>query len=93
MKSTHVPGTNRGKVFMFAISTCVWCRKTKRLLKALGVAHEFIDVDLLEGEEKARAVAELRRWNPRASYPTLVIDEKICIRGYDERRIREELES
>ena len=93
MKPTQVPGTDRGKVLMFAISTCVWCRKTKRLLESLGVAHEYIDVDLLEGEEKERVVAELRRWNPRVSYPTIVINEETCICGYDERRVREELGS
>lgn len=93
MKPTQVPGTDRGKVFVFALSTCVWCQKAKRLLLELGVAHEYIDVDLLEGEEQERTVAELRRWNPRVSYPTIVINEKICIRGCDERRIREELGS
>ena len=93
MKPNQVPGTDRGKVLMFAISTCVWCKKTKRLLKSLGVAHEYIDVDLLEGDEKKHVVEELRHWNPRISYPTIVINDEICIRGYDERRIREELES
>ena len=50
----HVPGENRGDVMLYALSTCAWCRKTKELLRKLGVEFRYIDIDLLEGEEKEK---------------------------------------
>lgn len=79
------------KVKLFALSTCGWCKKTKRFLDTHDVDYEFEDVDLLTGDERARCVKELERWNPRRNYPTIVIDDEIVIVGYHERRLREAL--
>jgi len=92
MKYTHVEGKNKGKVVLYAISTCVWCKKTKRLLKGLGVQFDYIDVDLLTDEEKEEAIREMLRWRKRAVYPLVVIDDKRCIKFYDEEEIKEALE-
>jgi glutaredoxin-like protein NrdH len=91
MKLNRVSGENRGKVLLFALSTCVWCKKTKRLLGELGVGYSFVDVDLLEGNEKDEVVAQLMKWNPKQSFPTLVIEDKECIVGFNEEKIREVL--
>jgi len=32
---------------LYALSTCVWCKKTKELLASLGVDHSYVFVDLL----------------------------------------------
>ena len=77
------------KVKLYAISTCAWCRKTKALLEGSAVAYEVEDVDLLEGEAKERAREEVRRHNPRVSYPTLVVDDAEAVVGFDEDRIKE----
>ena len=52
MNFIHQEGDHRGKVLLFTLSTCVWCRKTKRLLEELKVAYDYIDVDLLEENEQ-----------------------------------------
>ena len=65
----HVSGIDRGKVAMYGLSTCVWCRKTKKLLTDLGVDFDFIYVDKLEGEEEDQVVEELRRFNPSSIFP------------------------
>jgi len=52
----NVQGNNAGDIFLFALSTCVWCRKTKSLLNELGVEYSYVDVDLLEGSAKRDAV-------------------------------------
>jgi glutaredoxin len=54
----------------------------------MGVEYDYTDVDLLEGEEKTRVMEELERWNPRRSFPTLVINND-CIVGYQEEKIKE----
>lgn len=89
MEMKHIKGENRGHIFLYALSTCVWCKKTKRLLNELEVDYYYIDVDLLGGEEKTKKMEELERWNPKRSFPTLVINNKKCIVGYKEEEIRE----
>jgi len=92
MKYTRIEGKNKGKVVLYAISTCMWCKKTKRLLNELGVQYDYIDVDLLTGEEKEEAKKEVLRWRKRAVYPLLVINDLYCIKSYDEEEIKEALE-
>jgi glutaredoxin-like protein NrdH len=87
----HVEGENRGEVMLYALSTCVWCNKTKKLLSDLGVEYSYIYVDLLKGVERKRTLEEVRRHNPNVSFPTTVIDGERCIVGYKEREIKEAL--
>lgn len=84
----HVPGRHKGKIVVYALSTCMWCRMTKALLQQIGVAYSYVDVDTLEGGEKEAAKAEIKRWNPAGSYPTIVIDDREAISGYDEAELR-----
>jgi len=90
-KGNHVSGIDRGKVVVYGLSTCVWCKKTKKLLTDLGVDFDFIYVDKLEEEEEDQAVEEIRRFNPSASFPTTVINGEKAIVGFKEKQIREAL--
>ena len=83
-----VQGQKRADILLFALSTCGWCRKTKNLLDELGVEYRYIDVDLLDGQDKKEVVAEVTRWNPSSSYPTMVINNKSIV-GYQEEKIRQ----
>lgn len=87
----HVKGRKKGKVVLYALSTCVWCKKTRNLLDEIGVEYHYVYVDLLDREENEKVRAEVVKWNPQGSFPTIVIDEKNCITGFDESKIREEL--
>ncbi len=89
MDIKHVDGKNRGKIMLYALSTCVWCKKTKKFLNDHGVAYDYIDVDLCAEEEKEKIKKEIMRWNPRCSFPTVVINDKQGITGFDERKLRE----
>ena len=89
MAVEHVSGRNVGQVMLYALSTCVWCKKTKRLLNDLGTEYYYVDVDLLSGEERAEAMRIVERWNPSGSFPTLVVNNKSSILGFNERQIRE----
>ena len=84
----QVPGKDHGQVMLYALSTCQWCKKTKDLLKELGIAFSYQYVDLLEGKEQDAAMNELEKWNPLGSFPTLVINNKSCIIGFREDAIR-----
>lgn len=91
MELVHVPGENRGRVMLYALSTCGWCARTKDLLTDLGVEFSYLYVDLLQGEERDRVVREVERWNPRLSFPTVVINDARVVVGYQESEIREAL--
>ena len=54
------------------------------------MAFDFIYVDQLKGEERAEAIAEVKKYNPNLSFPTLVVGER-CIVGLKEKEIREAL--
>lgn len=88
----HVAGSPNGhRVQLFALSTCGWCRKTKQLLDDLGVEYDRVDVDLLEGDAKSETVAEVKKWNAAATFPTIVIDGDKAIVGYEVEAIKEKL--
>lgn len=91
MKFEHVDGTKKAKIRLFALSTCGWCKKTRELLEELGVAYDYIYVDLLQGDERENAIRELRKWNPSLSFPTLVIDDGDVIVGFDALSIKSAL--
>jgi glutaredoxin-like protein NrdH len=85
---THVDGENKGKVMLYALSTCGWCKKTKALLDELGVEYDFTDVDLLKGAEQDAVIKEIEKHNPECNFPTLVINSNKCIIGFKEDDIR-----
>ncbi len=91
MTTEHVDGKNRGKVMLYALSTCGWCAKTKDLLRELGVAFDYVYVDLIEGEDQDRAMETVEKFNPSGSFPTLVINDRKSIVGFREKEIREAL--
>jgi len=91
MQTTKVPGKKVKKVMMFTLSTCIWCKKTKKLINDLGVEYEYCDMDLLEGEEREEAKRELVKWNPSLSFPTIVIDDKTVVKGFQPEEIKEKL--
>ena len=89
MTVVHIPGRKSRKIILYALSTCGWCQKTRKLLDDLGVEYDYEYVDQLQGDEKDKVVREVTEWNPSCSFPTLVLDNKQCIVGYIEDEIRE----
>ena len=77
-----IPGDNKEHdIKLFTLSTCGWCRRTKKLLREFGVEFHYVDVDVLSGKNKREALLELKKYNPKRSFPTLIIDENVII-GY-----------
>jgi glutaredoxin len=77
-------------VKLYSLSTCSHCKSTKRLLNECTILYEFIDVDLLEGDERKAILEDVKKFNPRCSFPTIIIGEKVIV-GYKEQEIREAL--
>ena len=93
MTTKRVEGQRRDhKVFIYALSTCGWCKKTKALLKSLDVEYEYVDVDMLTGDDYTEASEEMKKFNPHRTYPTIVIDKgKHVIRGFKDDEIKKRL--
>ena len=77
-------------VKIFSLSTCSHCKSSKKLLDECSVQYDFIDVDMLDKEEKGLIMADIKKLNPRCSFPTIVIGDKVIV-GYREDQIREAL--
>ena len=85
----HVEGQDKGKLVLFALSTCGWCKKTRALIEDLNADYDYVYVDLLKGEERDEAVEMVKKWNPQVSFPTLVVNDEKCIVGFKEDEIKE----
>jgi glutaredoxin len=91
MPVEHVSGKKGLSLLLYALSTCIWCRKTKQLLDSIGVEYDYLYVDQLRGDEREKAIEDVKKWNPACSFPTLVIDNRQCITGFKEDEIRKAL--
>jgi glutaredoxin-like protein NrdH len=77
----------------YFLSTCGWCKKTKRFLDDNNVDYEYVYVDQVTDADRARVLAEVDQHNPRRSFPTVVVSngETEVVIGYREDSLREAL--
>lgn len=87
----HVAGTEKGPIMLYALSTCIHCKQTKKLLDELQVAYDYLYVDQLSRAEMDEILKEIEKYNPRVSFPTLVINNSKVIVGSRLDEIREAL--
>lgn len=93
MELSKVSGNNsKHKVFMYALSTCAWCKMTKQFLKDNGIEYEYIDVDLCRDEDREKIREDIQNRGGSLSYPTVIIDDKILITGFRKDKLKEALE-
>lgn len=78
------------EIRLFALSTCIHCKNTVNLLNDHGVAYDCVYVDTLEGEERKNTIAQVREHNPKCSFPTLVVGDKVIV-GFKKDEIQEAL--
>ena len=91
-KKGKVPGRHdEHHVAFYGISTCIWCKRTRKFLEDQGVAFDYVYLDLLSGQEREETLAQVRRWNPAVSFPILVVDDSKCVIGYRPESIKEAL--
>jgi glutaredoxin-like protein NrdH len=77
-------------VKMYTLSTCSHCKAAKKFMADHGIEFEYTDVDLLKGQEQAAIVEEVKKYNPRCSFPTILIGDRVII-GNREDEIKEAL--
>jgi len=77
-------------VKLFSLSTCSHCKTTKQFLNDCTIKYDFVDVDLLEGEERKAILEDIKKFNPKCSFPTIIIGETVIV-GFKEKEIKEAL--
>jgi len=89
MQIVKVSGKDkRHKVFLYALSTCAWCKKTKKFLEEHGIEFEYVDVDRCSKEDIAAIRSELERRGAPMSFPFIIIDERVQILGFKEDELK-----
>ena len=78
-------------VLVFALSTCIHCRRCKEYLDEKGIAYEVTLVDTLDSDKQAEIMDRVREYNPACSFPTVIINngEKVLV-GFSKKRFDEE---
>ncbi len=76
---------------VFSLSTCSHCKATKKYLSECTIKYEFVDVDLLKGDERKAIIEDVKKFDPRCSFPTIIIGDKVIV-GFKEKEIKEALD-
>ena len=81
MQTKTVEGSvNAHKVFLFALSTCGWCRRSREFFESNDVAYEYIYVDLLMGDERREVLSEFPQLAVASDQPYREFDLAIDFR-------------
>ena len=67
---------SENNVKIYSLSTCSHCKSTKKLLSECTVEYDFVDVDLLEGEERKAILEDVRNFNQNAIFQLSLLVEK-----------------
>ncbi|MBU1003601.1 MAG: glutaredoxin family protein [Proteobacteria bacterium] len=78
-------------VKVYALTTCIHCKHTKEYLDEMGIKYDCVHVDQLTGDERKEAVEQVKKFNPSASFPTVVIDDNCVIVGYKKDELKKHL--
>ena len=93
MNKIKVSGkNNKHKVLLYALSTCAWCRMTKKFLSDSGVEYEFVDVDLASAQDHEKIRDDILKKGAEPSYPTIIVDNKTVIVGFRKDLLQKALE-
>lgn len=75
------------QVTLFALSTCPYCRMTKKFLDESDVEYTLVEVDLLEGEERKAAIARVKELSGGTSFPVVQIGDEAVV-GFNKARVK-----
>jgi glutaredoxin len=75
------------KVSMYTLSTCPWCRKTKKFFAEHNIPFEFTDYDLADAATQDRIMRELDAEGANG-FPFVRIGDQV-VEGYQPARYSE----
>lgn len=83
---------NEPRLMVFSLSTCGFCKRAMEFLREKGFAFDYLHLDQIPSEEKARLKEEFKsEFGVSLAFPTLLIDGKDVIIGFIEAKWKEKL--
>lgn len=70
------------KVRIYALSTCLWCKKTKKYFEDRKISFEAVDYDKQDEAAQEKIKNEMREAGFPCSFPFISIGDA-CTQGYD----------
>lgn len=70
------------KVTIYALSTCLWCKKTKKYFEEKKMPVDIVDYDKQDEARQEEMMAEMRGAGCTGSFPFVKIGGA-CVQGYD----------
>jgi glutaredoxin len=67
------------EVFVYALSTCPWCRKTKRWFEDSRIAFESVDIDTLPEAEQDEVAEKAYELSGGRRFPVVVINGEVIV--------------
>jgi len=80
---THL--SNKPKVY--ALSTCPYCKRTRRFLDEHKIAYDCIEVDMLDDAKQDEVLEEIEKLTGRRSFPVVIVGKEIIV-GHDEDKLK-----
>ena len=75
--------SNRHRVLVYSLSTCVHCKQVKQFLRDNNVEFEHKDVDLCSKSEQQEILMDILKRGRHPSFPKIIIDDKTMITGFN----------
>jgi len=67
------------KVFMYTLSTCPWCRRTKKWFTDHQIPFEYVDYDLQTPEKQAEIEQVMLKRGGNTAFPWVLIDDELIV--------------
>lgn len=78
------------EVYVYSLSTCPWCRKTKQWLADSKIPFETVDIDTLEADEQDAVAGKAYELTGGRRLPVTVINGEVIV-GFSPKKFLEHL--
>lgn len=75
-------------VTLYALSTCPYCKMTRKYLDKNAIDYELLEVDLLEGDEREKTISTVKELSGGTSFPVVKIGDDVIV-GFNKARMKE----
>ena len=81
-------GKNICNIRVYALSTCIWCKRAKTFLDSYNIEYSYVFVDLLPENEQEEIENMLCEYTSILSYPIILSDKCEPIIGYNQQKLK-----
>lgn len=75
------------KPTVYALSTCPYCKRTRRFLDDHKIDYECIEVDTLDDKAQDEVMDKVEKLSGKRVFPVVVVGKEIIV-GHDEAKLK-----